>query len=380
MLSIHPVAPPETRPVYSSIAFTLFIYALEAQTGKNYTELVHDISASLNLTSTFPSPGDDNLAVIPPVDNSWGSDYGVNAPGGGLVSTLADLSTFLGAILDRSALNSPAAVREWLQPRAFAGSAHSLVGAPWEIFRPPPHLLFPASSAAAQHTVTVYAKDGAAYGYHNRIAVVDEYGLGIVVLTAGAPNVAALVLDAALSAVVPAADAAARAEAVERGYEASFVGESTAETGSVACNATAALEADGTVHIQGLYRDGLDVLEGLREVWAVTLSQFLLPLEKNGTWRVYPAQVETRDRYKGREVVREDWRIWFDVDADSGTELPGRALGEHNCMSWTLTDWIYYGSEPVDRVVFVKDAETGEVLGLDVPFLRTGVLERVKLL
>src|SRR3954453_20217056 len=102
MLISHPIAPPETRPVYSNVAFTLLMYAVEAQTGKNYTELIREFSTAINMPSTRPSPGDDALAVIPPTDNSWGADYGDNAPGGGLVSTLADLSSFMHAILTKS--------------------------------------------------------------------------------------------------------------------------------------------------------------------------------------------------------------------------------------------------------------------------------------
>ena len=39
-------------------------------------------------------------------------------------------------------------------------------------------------------------------------------------------------------------------------------------------------------------------------------------------------------------------------------------------MGWQTADWLYYGGEAVDRLVFVKDAATGEVLSVDVPFLR----------
>lgn len=107
MLISHPIAPPETRPVYSNVAFGLLMYAVEARTGKKYAELVRELSDSLGMRSTRPSPGDDALAVIPPMPNTWGSDYGENAPGGGLVSTLADLSSFMHAILAKSPALAP---------------------------------------------------------------------------------------------------------------------------------------------------------------------------------------------------------------------------------------------------------------------------------
>lgn len=69
------------RPAYSNIAFVVFTMALQEATGKNYTELVADIvSKPLDLRSTLPSPGDDDKAVIPPGESSWGADYGYNAP------------------------------------------------------------------------------------------------------------------------------------------------------------------------------------------------------------------------------------------------------------------------------------------------------------
>jgi len=81
MLKVHPVSPPMDRPVYSNIAFSLFTYAIEVATGKNYSTQLHDlITGPFGLSSTTVSPGVDSRAVIPPVENNWGSDYGDGAP------------------------------------------------------------------------------------------------------------------------------------------------------------------------------------------------------------------------------------------------------------------------------------------------------------
>lgn len=81
MLDSYPVTNPGERPAYSNIAFTLIAMALEKATNKNYTQLVDEIVAKpLGLQNTFPSPGDDAKAVIPPGDSSWGGDYGYNTP------------------------------------------------------------------------------------------------------------------------------------------------------------------------------------------------------------------------------------------------------------------------------------------------------------
>lgn len=82
MLTSRPVSAPAERPVYSNIAFTLLMYAVEAHTGiKGYDKLLETyVSGPLGLKNTVVSPGDDEKAVIPPVMNSWGADYGEYAP------------------------------------------------------------------------------------------------------------------------------------------------------------------------------------------------------------------------------------------------------------------------------------------------------------
>lgn len=78
---MRPVAPVNQRPVYSQLSFTLMGYAMNASLGKNYSELLKEyVTKPLGMKNTRPSPGDDGKAVIPPVENSWGSDYGDNAP------------------------------------------------------------------------------------------------------------------------------------------------------------------------------------------------------------------------------------------------------------------------------------------------------------
>ncbi|KAK4153517.1 beta-lactamase/transpeptidase-like protein [Chaetomidium leptoderma] len=393
MLTSRPIARPQSRPVYSNIAYTILAYAIEAATGKDYATALHDlVTAPLHMPSTAPSPGNDDRAVIPPVDSSWGSDYGANAPGGGLVSTLADMTAFLHAILTRNpALATPTQIHEWLQPRSFAGSRSSFVGLPWEIFRPAPSVLFPHtydSDAATQeeggggHSVTIHAKDGAAYGYHARVALLDEYGVGLVVLTAGGggqdSDALTEVYDAALSVLVPAADDAARAVGREQ-YAGHwwFKGQSTREeTGRVPVEART--EMDGvSLKLTGLRRNGTDILQGLKQMWGVTLSTFVPSKQVTGVFRLYPADVErTTVLPGGKKVVEEDWRLWWETENTLESDMPGKGISDHDCLSWTLADWIHYGSESVDRVVFVKDAKTGEVLSLDVPFLRTSTMKK----
>lgn len=67
--------------MYSSLSFNTFVLALERATGKTYADLLDEhVSAPLGLKHTRPSPGDDDVAVIPAGESTWGSDYGRNAP------------------------------------------------------------------------------------------------------------------------------------------------------------------------------------------------------------------------------------------------------------------------------------------------------------
>jgi hypothetical protein len=63
--------------------------------------------------------------------------------------------------------------------------------------------------------------------------------------------------------------------------------------------------------------------------------------------------------------------------ANTDTSLPGADLGKDDCVNWVTGDWVYYASESIDRLVFVRDALTREILGAEMPVLRSGVLWKV---
>ncbi|GAB1317986.1 Beta-lactamase-like protein 2 [Madurella fahalii] len=380
MLISDPVAPPQTRPVYSNIAFTLLAYAVEEYTGKTYSQLIRELSLALNMPLTRPSPGNDTLAVIPAVPNNWGSDYGDGVAGGGLVSTVADLSSYMHAILTKSpALATPTKIRAWLKPHTFTG-ATGFQGSPWEIFRPNPALLFPttynATSHTGGHTVTITGKDGVAYNYRSRISLLDTYGLGLTILTAGDQSALPILFKAVISTLIPAIDATALEQAAEE-YSGVYV-ENNA-TSNLTANATVVMDGP-SLRLLGLTRNGKDIILGLNEIWKYSLSPLLAAemAKTTGVYRIYPAEIYREEVINGRMVVKEDWRFEWGLEENSEmeTDLPGRGISEGECKSWKLVDWLYYGGQSVDRLVFVKDGETGEVVGLEVPFLRTGVLEK----
>lgn len=345
------------------------------------------------ISGTLPPSGKDlsPQAVIPPVPNNFNaSTYKDDAPGGGLVSSLGDLSSFVHAILSHSIFGTTpqaqARVREWLQPRSFLGSPNTFLGQPWEIYRPRPDVLFPDRKGEKEaHTVTFVSKDGSAYGYRSRIVMVDEYGIGFVVLVAGDPDSLEVVYGALASILIPAIDEVAREEVTSPGgYTGLFKEDVGSANGSSIPVEVKFDMVDGgsTLGLIELRRNGSDLVQGLEDAWTYSLGWFLPALKNSGTWRLYPAEISTEAEQivggKKMTVVREDWRIWWDVEVTTKSDLPGRELVAGDCSSWSVADWVYYGGEALDRVVFIKDKDSGEVLGVEFPFLRTGVVRKQK--
>jgi hypothetical protein len=197
------------------------------------------------------------------------------------------------------------------------------------------------------------------------------------VLTAGDQGALPIILDAIYSLVIPAIDDVARDEAAVQ-YVGTFAN-SPSSTGGAAANATLVLDGQ-SVKLVGLGRDGQDMIAALSAIWQITAGAFLPPELGAITrgYRLYPSDIQQDTVLEdGRHVIEEDWRFeWGAELTGMETGLPGKGISNGDCRSWAVTDWIYYGQEALDRVVFVRDAETKDVMGLYVPFLRTGLMTR----
>lgn len=296
------------------------------------------------------------------------------------MSTLSDLSTFLHAILSRTLPGtSPSETLAWLQPRSFAGSSSSplsAVGAPWEMTRVDDGRLTPQHP----HPVTVHAKSGGAVGYRSQVSLVDEYGVGVAALTAGPMGAAPALHDAVLAAFVPVVDQISRIEAGEqygRTFRSANGGNGgKGKEGNVSMEATFALDEDSMV-IGSLSRGGKDMVAAMVDIWAMTMGDFLAPVVR--PIRLFPTALVDHDVEMQAEngtttATRETWRLWPTFDWPAGSDLPGLGLERDGCFTWTVGDWVHYGGEPIDRVLFYRDAATGDVVGFEVPFLRSGIL------
>ncbi|ETN45173.1 uncharacterized protein HMPREF1541_10050 [Cyphellophora europaea CBS 101466] len=405
----EPIAPPGHTPTYGSLSFSLLGLALERATNTTFADLLHahilgplGMGAS-GLSGSSPPSEDDTPAadaVIPTGESSFNSAFGINNPASGLVSSSNDLARFLRAILSSSSsadadadadaddadadadaddaddagkiLPSQAAVRDWLKPAAFLPTGGgNAVGAPWEIYRVGAGVV---TSEASGQGVELYAKDGSVLGYYSRVVLVPSVGVGVVVLTAGeagARATAALqaVSEAVVARVVSGAEAVARLQA--RGV---YEGEYVLESGEVEVegNATLRVAEDGPgVRVQGLFRNGSDVLEAIQTIFAQSVVGGGVLSDE---WRIYPAGVEERVvEGDGEEVVLEDWRLGIEPVTEEAKGVlaeAGHGVFKEADSAWLRVDGtIVYGGKSLDRFVFVK-GQGGEIRGLRVPALR----------
>jgi hypothetical protein len=210
----------------------------------------------------------------------------------------------------------------------------------------------------------VFTKAGTAIGYQSILAVIEQYGLGIVVLTAGARGAEAQqpIFELVVRAVVQAAEEVARAEA------GVYVGKYSAQDGDVAGEMEIGIDDGPGLVLKGLKMNGSDMIEGIRTLFDKIGVGGVKVGNLSGEMRIYPTDV-WRGVEEGR--VEEDWRLQFDVLEDSWTSgLPGWSERESMCKSWFTGDALYYGGEPVDRFVFVREGSGGKVVGATVPSLR----------
>lgn len=235
-----------------------------------------------------------------------------------------------------------------------------MTGMPWEILRSskltPDH----------PHTVAIYGKSGGAQNYRSQLDFVDEYGFGVVLLTAGPMKAAPIMRDAMLATFVAAADGVSREQGEK--YEQKFTNKGNKS--QVPVEASLKQDKDSMV-LASLRRNNTDILAGLAKIWSFSLGDFLPTVGPK--IRVFPSDLRETTTLDGKPVTREVWHLWPDIGSDFKTDLPGNMIESMNCVGWTIQDWVHYGGEPLDRVV-VYVGEDGEVEGFEVPFLRSGVL------
>jgi actin-related protein 6 len=311
------------------------------------------------------------------------------------------MSIILSSVLNHEILDTPADIRKWLKPLSTISPLNTLVGRPWEILRTTD--LLPGKHA---HTVDICAKSGGAMGYMAQIAVTDQYGVGLAVLTAGPVDAMGILYRAVLGTFVPAIDEEARSQARQ------LAGTWTSKPG----NRTHGAERirlildldDGTgFRLASFTRGNASMIEAIQSIWTaeyLALGFGILPDEL----RVYPTDLETpvsaseaqaplaethhhhhhlgarsRDDEDDNneegdiQLVRQEWRINLDIvplGRSLMSDLPGQNTATQYCGSWQTVDWMAYGGISLDKIVFVVDKRSGDVLGVGVPAFGGGLL------
>lgn len=247
-------------------------------------------------------------------------------------------------------------------------SPSTLVGQPWEIQR------IVDLDPEYPHTIDIFGKSGGANGYISQIAVIDQYGIGFALLTAGPVDIstAAIIYDAVISSIIPAIEKETRKQAET--YMGKFTSPSISDQRDAPIIMQTSMDKRPGLKLNHLTRNGSDILEGIQKIWSSTLPMIGV---LGSEFRLYPTGIETTDP-NYNHLIKQDWRINPDVMPPSSihSDLPGQGKVGNICMTWQTVDWLYYGGEPLDRIVFTVDKEAGEVVGVDVPFLRSGLLGR----
>lgn len=179
------------------------------------------------------------------------------------------------------------------------------------------------------------------------------------------------IAEATVATLMPAVEEATRDEAKK--YKGVFGSEDEA---SVTVNFT--IDAGPGVKVDSLMRNGSDILEGIVTIWE-NQQVSLGTLSKD--FRIYPMEISISQGLGNGAVVKEDWRIAMEVTgaigSGTGSKLPSAGAFGRPCTTWQTYDLLQYGGEPIDRMVFWLNVTTREVLGVEIPFLRSGVLERM---
>lgn len=284
-----------------------------------------------------------------------------------MYSSTNDLIRLINAVLDDSVFDTAAESRKWLKPRSSSSSPSSLIGQPWEILRTtdltPKH----------PHTIDIYAKNGGAQDYAAQISVIDQYGVGSAVLTAGPYGSLNILNEAAMGTFLPAIEEEAREQA--QIYLGNYKNSPSSEA---PIEFKIRMDDKSGLKLDSLTRNGSNILEVFPIAAGVALQDFGIVYDD---YRLYPSGIETRSKNENGkgEIIRQDWRIHLDViptDTDLMSDLPAQGALQDWCSSWMITDWLYYGGESFERVVFEIDSETGQVVGVEIPFLRSGLLTK----
>ena len=322
----------DSGPLYSNIGYTLLGMALEAVHNQSSEQVIHNlIIGPLGLSKTiFSVPTNTSTALLPrsSADAAWFvPDFGNYNPSGGLWSTPNDQLEFLQSILFHKLLSKPK-TRRWLQPRAFLPSLHQAVGESWEILRPTD------LDIKTVRPIDIFTKTGGVTGYAAYTAIIPEYNIALTINAAGrqANDAVSTLFPLLVKPLVAYADKLAQEQVAVK-----YVGTYKAIAADRTNKMTLAVDDGPGLAITDLFMNGVPVLRSLAAVQKIRFESL--------SARLYPTDPDSLGT--GKEV----WRILIDRRDRE------KSFTELQCASWNWGDAFRYVTEPLDTVIFTKDAD-----------------------
>jgi hypothetical protein len=213
---------------------------------------------------------------------------------------------------------------------------------------------------------------------------VEQYGVGFVILTAGALGIEAQgpLSEAVLGTFMPAIEEVARKEAE------AYLGKYTSdEKSNVKGEMSIGLDDGPGLLLKSLNRNGSDIILAINTLWE---AQFVSIGKLSSEMRLYPTDIikATEARFQGnskkdvgsgkRILIEEDWRLQYDtLEEEVQSDLPTWKEKESECVAWWTADALLYGGESIDRFVFVRDGYSGKIVEARVPSLRMNLTVHV---
>ncbi|KAI0598421.1 beta-lactamase/transpeptidase-like protein [Biscogniauxia sp. FL1348] len=366
LANVPPSFAPGQTAGYSNIGYQLLAYALEGITQRDFLQMLEaDVIAALGLANTHYRKPADELGVIPPSGrDSWAHDLGEASPTGNMYASVSDLSA-LGRAIFRSALMPPAQTRRWLKPASLTAEMHEGLSYPWGVRRIPVE----TSGNNSNRVVDAYSKAGSIGAYASLMVLLPDYEVGFAALLAGGwpGNANWDMADAAGAVLVPALEAAARAQAA-----AAYAGLYSSPVEGL--NSSLALSTEAG-------RPGLGVdrwLSNGTDMVAVAVRHTLNYDVALPSVRLYPTGLETMaasGEDGGGTGTGTTRRVAFKaLVEDLGVQDRSDRMFSTNCGTWVSQTTVVYADMPLDQFVFTLNAE-GDVISVEPLALRASLMK-----
>jgi hypothetical protein len=172
--------------------------------------------------------------------------------------------------------------------------------------------------------------------------IVEQYGMGFVVLRAGAPAVEYLT-DILFTIILLAVEAETRRQAQK------YTGTFTSLQNTVTVQTSFSIDDSPGLRPSSLVRIESDIIAGIQEIWTYTaLSIIGNPLSMDNV-RLYPTRIYNMTTItppgsnNWRTVYLEDWPMNFELLSNQITSLGLLKSGilDDFCKTWQTSDWIY---------------------------------------